>query len=134
ARIAVDRILFSSGTATLTPEGQSQVARVIAFLQETPAIQMALTPIVSGQDVTALKQRGLEAELARIAGPRLAPDEAVAQLFKSRFPDRRVPDAPDAMRAALLDSEPIPPTATSELAGHPRETLRALPTHPAIRA
>src|SRR5262249_37018497 len=83
---------------------------------------------------TALKQRGLEAELARIAGPRLAPDEAVAQLFKSRVPDRRVPDAPDAMRAALLDSEPIPPTATSELAGQRVETVRAVAKRAGIDA
>jgi hypothetical protein len=134
-RIQVDPIIFPAGTATLTAEGQEQVTRVAAFLQQAAELRMALTPIVSAPDLATLKRHALDAEIERVTGQRrLAPDAAVAHLFKTRFPDRPVPDGPGPMRAALLESEPIPPTAASELAAQRLDAVRATMKRAGIEA
>ena len=126
-RIEVNPVVFVAGTATLTPESQEQVGRVIAFLQQTPEMRMALTPIVAAADVAELKRRALDAEIARVTGqPRIGADEAMQRLFKSRFPDRPVPDALGPMRTALLETETIQPLATSELAAQRLEAVRTM--------
>jgi hypothetical protein len=50
-RIDVDPLPFEPGTAELTPEGQARVARVAAFLDRLPEVKMALTPVISANDV-----------------------------------------------------------------------------------
>jgi len=55
-RIDVDPIPFASGQATLTPEAREQIARIAAFLERSPEVGMALTPIVSSRDRAALAE------------------------------------------------------------------------------
>jgi hypothetical protein len=58
----------------------------------------------------------------------LAPNAAIARLFQERFPGRQLPEAPDAIRAALLESEPASPTAASGLGLQRVEAVRQLLT------
>ena len=80
-RIEVDPIPFQPGVATLTPEAQEQVARRgIPGAAARPAL--ALTPVVSSQDLAALEEKGLL--LADLAARRL---EAVREGIKKAGAD-----------------------------------------------
>ncbi|HEV8441769.1 MAG TPA: DUF748 domain-containing protein [Methylomirabilota bacterium] len=126
-RIEVDPIPFEPGTATVSPEGQEQVTRVAAFLEQTPEARIALTPVVSSSDLAALKRRTLDAAVERAAREaRVSPDEAAIRLFKQRFAERSVPGAPDAVRAALVESEAAPAAAASTLAAERLDAVRAM--------
>jgi len=72
-RIDVDPIPFASGQATLTPEAREQLARVAAFLEQTPDVRMALTPVVSSRDRAALAEASGSAapDLPALAARRL---------------------------------------------------------------
>jgi hypothetical protein len=59
-RVDVDPIPFAPGSATLAPDAQEQVARLAAFLDQVPAVRLALTPVVSSQDRAALEEKAQE--------------------------------------------------------------------------
>jgi hypothetical protein len=124
-RIEVDPVPFEPGTSTLTAEGQAQATRLGAFLEELPEVRLALTPVVSPQDVTELKRRTLEMTVDRVARERrLSREAAATRLFEQAFPDRRAPDSLEATLSALLEREPAPTSEVPELAGRRLEALR----------
>jgi len=124
-RIDVDPIGFEPGTAIPTPEGQQQLTRLVAFLDQTPESRLTPTAVISGRDVAAAKQPAVDAAIHRAAREgRISPDEAAARLFQERFPQRPLPETTDAIRAALLEGE----TSTADLstlATKRLETVRA---------
>src|SRR5262249_27159383 len=124
-RIEVDPITFQPGAATLAPEGQEQVTRLVTFLEHLPEVRMALTPVVSPADITAVKRQTVDAAIASAArASGVSPDEAAARLLKERLPAGPVPNAPDAVRAALVESEPAQPAMASGLAAQRVKTVR----------
>jgi hypothetical protein len=125
-RIEVDPIPFEPGTANPTPDGREQVTRLVAFLEQTPDVRMALTPVVSSRDLAEMRRPAVETAIERVAREaRISSEDAAARLFKERFPQRPLPDTPDAIRAALVEGEPAPPAATvAALADKRVETVR----------
>jgi len=124
-RIEVDPIQFEPGTATPTAEGQQQLTRLVAFLDQTPEARLMATPVVSSRDVAAMKQPAVDAAIDRVArDARLSPDEAAARVFQERFPHPPLPATPDAIRAALLEGE-MSSDAVSSLAAKRMESVRA---------
>src|SRR5207249_3566748 len=76
-RIEVDPIQFEPGTAKPTPEGQEQVTRLVAFLDQTPETRLTATAVVSRRDLAALKQPGLDKRIERVArAAKIPPDAA----------------------------------------------------------
>ncbi|HZA41113.1 MAG TPA: DUF748 domain-containing protein [Actinomycetota bacterium] len=126
-QIEVDPIPFESGTARLTPEGHTRVAAVTAFLQQLPAMKLALTPLISSDDVGQLRRQLLEATIDDLArAGRLSRQDAVTRLFVQRLPDQPVPGTPEATFEALLAREPRPTSeAVAELAARRVEAVRA---------
>jgi hypothetical protein len=107
--IEVDPIPFEPGTAAPTEEGQARIGRVVAFLEQVPAVKMALTPTISAQDIAALRRRTRDTAIDRLAREeRLSHDQAAARLYARQF-GRPAPEQPDATLAALLERVP-PPT------------------------
>ncbi|HKZ04530.1 MAG TPA: DUF748 domain-containing protein [Methylomirabilota bacterium] len=107
--VDVEPVRFPPGSATLTPDGREQVARLAAFLAQVPDIRLSLTPMLSAGDraavdgsagLPALGRRRLEAVREGITeaggdGDRLkaaAPAES--------------PSQEGAIQVALLDPEP----------------------------
>lgn len=124
--IQVDPVPFEPGTAALTAQGQARVARLVAFLDQLPAVSMTLTPVVSPRDVDALRRRTLEATIDGAAREgRVSRADAVARLFAQQFPGQPVPDEPEAIFAALLERVPSPTAEVSELTAQRLETVRA---------
>jgi len=123
--VRVDPIRFEPGTDVLAAEGQEQATRVGAFLRELPEMRLAAQPVVTARDLDAIRQRSLDAALQKAARPGESADAAAARLFAARFPDQRAPEPTAGMRAALLESEPVPPTAAAELAEKRLDRVRA---------
>jgi len=124
-RIEVDPIPFEPGTATPTPDGQEQVTRLVAFLDQMPETRLTATAVVSRRDRAAMKQLAVDAVIERVArDARISPDEAATRVFQERYPRQPVPETPDAVRAALLEGEP-PAEAVSTLADKRLEAVRA---------
>src|SRR5262249_22983036 len=66
-RIDINPIPFETGTAKPTAEGQEQVTRLTAFMNQMPEVGLTLTPVVSSRDLAKLKQPALDAAIARLA-------------------------------------------------------------------
>jgi Domain of Unknown Function (DUF748) len=125
-RIQVDPVTFEPGTATLTPQGEGRVGRLVAFLDQLPDVTLALTPIVSPRDAQEMRRRTVEAALDRAAHQdRSSRDEAAARLFAQHFPGQRPPDSPAATLAALQERLPLPTAELPELAAQRLQTVRA---------
>jgi hypothetical protein len=125
-RIQVDPVTFEPGTATLTQQGEGQVERLVAFLDQLPDTRLALTPIVSPQDAEALRRTKLEAAIDRTARQeRLSRDQAIARLFAQQRPGQPVPDDPAATLKALLKRLPLPTGELSDIGGRRLAAVRA---------
>src|SRR5262249_39738270 len=123
-RIDVDPIPFAPGQATLTPDTKEQVSGVAAFLNQAPAVRMALTPVVSARDRAALGKKTLDTEIERVArAQKLSPEEAMAGLFKERFPEQPLPSSEEAIADALA-SNGAAHSDVSDLAARRLEAVR----------
>jgi hypothetical protein len=126
-RIEVDPILFEPGAATPTPGGREQLTRLVAFLEQTPEVRMALTPVVSSRDLAEMRRPALETAIERVAREaRISSEDAAVRLFKERFPRRPLPDTPDAVRAGLMESEAVPAATAATLADKRVEGVREM--------
>src|SRR6267142_2258002 len=125
-RIEIDPIRFEPSTSTPTPEGQEQLTRLVAFLDQTPETRLTATAVVSRRDLAAMKQPDIDAAICRAArDARISPEAAAARLFQERFPGQPLPETSDAVRAALLDGQTPPADAVSTLADKRLELVRA---------
>jgi hypothetical protein len=85
-RVDVDPIPFPPGKATLLPDAREQVARVAAFLEQVPAVRLALKPVISPRDRAAFGQRALDGSTpAALAGNERALAPEVADLAARRL-------------------------------------------------
>jgi hypothetical protein len=124
-RVEVDGIRFQPGTAVPTSDGQAQLARVAAFLEQMTEVRMALAPVVSSRDREELWRLGVRASIDRLAREaQIEPKAAAARLFKQRFPDRLPPESDDGLLAALTESPPALPAEASALAAGRLESVR----------
>jgi uncharacterized protein involved in outer membrane biogenesis len=124
-RVEIDPIRFEPGTSTPTPEGQEQLTRLVAFLDQTPETRLTATALVSRRDVAALKRPDVDAIIGKTAREaRISAEEAAARLFQQRFPGQPLPESADAVRAALVEGE-VSPADVSTLAGKRLEVVRA---------
>jgi hypothetical protein len=125
-RIDVDPVAFEPGTATPTAEGLTQASRLATFLEQLPEVRMTLTPVVSSQDVIAIKRRTVETTVDRVAREaRLSREAAAGRLFEEAFPGRPAPDSLDTLLGVLVEQQPAPASAISELAAHRLDVVRA---------
>ena len=89
-RVDVDPIPFAPGSAALAPEAQEQVTRLAAFLEQVPAVRLALMPVVSSRDRAALEEKARESA----GGP----------LREKKTPAESVTAPTEATRAGAVDT------------------------------
>ena len=104
-KIQVDPVTFEPGTADLTADGRARIGKLTAFLEQLPAVRMALTPVVSSRDVAAIKQKLVETRVAREARP---------SAEGSALP-----------LATLVERTPVPASAVTDLGTRRLEVVRA---------
>jgi outer membrane protein OmpA-like peptidoglycan-associated protein len=111
-RIEVDPLPFEADTAELTPEGQARVARVAAFLDRLPEVKMALTPVISANDVKDLKQDAV------VPAAAVTPEPVPSS---SKLAERRVDVVRSTLKQAGIDTarlEVKKPVQQNDVEGH----------------
>jgi hypothetical protein len=130
ARIETVRIwpvYFEAGTARFSRGFDEHAERLASFLRDAPGVALAMKPILTVDDIAALKREVVRRRIdgaAREAGQAGA-EPAAARLFTERFPGRPVPAGLDAIVAELARAEPNPETATKALVAQRMETTRS---------
>lgn len=131
--IQVDPISFQPGTPIPTPEGQSQLKRLVDFLEQLPEVRMTLAAVVTARDLEEIRRQTIEATIDHLARQASIPQKAAAaRLFRQFVPDRQPPDTLDATIAALLQREPALPGEVAGLASRRLEAVRAVTTQAGI--
>ena len=121
-RVEVDPLPFEPGTAELTPEGRTRVTRVVAFLEQLPAIRLALRPVVSAGDLAAIQRRATataSAERPAASDGAALPRAVVVErpVAASAMPDlakQRLETVRAAFKQAGIDSARFTETAVAE--------------------
>ena len=125
ADIEIDPVPFTVGGDELTPDAAERVARIAAFMNERPDVQMILTPAVSLGDVERLKAEQIRTRIAELASQqKLSERDAAAQLYAERYPKHEPPDDIDAIVTALREVEPPPAEAAYRLAKRRVDAIR----------
>jgi hypothetical protein len=124
--IEIEPIRFEPGADTLTQDGVTQLTHVAAFLEQLPDARLTATPVVTSRDAIALKLRALDAAVEQTAkAGGLSSAQALARLYAERFPKAPPPSSDEAMRATLLEQQPVPTSELTDLATRRVQQMRA---------
>ena len=136
-QIEIDPIHFEEGAATPTPEGQEQLSRLVAFLDQTPATRLIATAVMSRSDLNAMNEPTFDSKaVSTLAGKRL--DLVRTTVKKAGIDDsrlleaKRIDSGDDVAPAVKLDlAEPESPgragRRTSEPLRSPAQVADAEP-------
>jgi uncharacterized protein involved in outer membrane biogenesis len=139
-QIEIDPVRFEDGTATPTAEGQEQLSRLVAFLDQTTATRLTATAVISRSDLNAMNEPTVDSKaVSTLAGKRL--DLVRTTVKKAGIDDSRLLEAKridsggDVAPAVKLDlAEPESPgraaRRTSEPGRSPAQVAEAEPGTP----
>jgi len=104
-QIEIDPVRFEDGTATPTAEGQEQLSRLVAFLDQTPATRLTATAVVSRSDLGAMSEPTVDSKaVATLADKRLELVRATvkkAGIDGSRLVDAKRIESGDGLAPAV---------------------------------
>ena len=130
ARVETIRIwpvYFEPGTTRFARGFDEHATRLAGFLRDAPGVALAMKPILTVDDIAALKRDVVRQRIdgaAREPGQTSA--EAVAvRLFAERFPGRPAPAGLDAIVTELAKAEPNPEAAAKALVARRMEITRS---------
>jgi hypothetical protein len=116
ASISIWPVSFEPGTTTMRRDIDKHAQRLATFMKQTPSIGFVMKPVMTVEDVDALKRDALRKQIDALAKDAGTIDAAAAKLFAERFPNRTAPAALDAVMAELAKSETLPDHALQSLA------------------
>ena len=120
-------VYFEAGTTRFTRGFDEHAARLAIFLRDAPGVALALKPILTVDDIAALKRDVVRRRIdgaTREAGQTGA-EAVAARLFAERFPGQPAPAGLDALVAELAKVEPNPEAAAKALVAQRMETTRS---------
>jgi hypothetical protein len=130
ARVETVRIwpvYFEAGTTRFTRGFDEHADRLATFLRDAPGVALALKPILTVDDIAALKRDVVRRRIdgaTREAGQTGA-EAVAARLFAERFPGQPAPAGLDALVAELAKVEPNPEAGAKALVAQRMETTRS---------
>jgi hypothetical protein len=124
--VGIDPLRFEPGSAAVGPATAQHLQRVGEFLQTSPYVRLALTPVVTDADLASLKLGAVTARIQRLQRERRIAEfsAAAARAFQERFPGRPAPKSVDEIVTLLRDAEPEPEGAARALAARRLEATR----------
>jgi len=131
ARIETVRIwpvYFEAGTTKFAPGFEQHADRLAGFLRDAPGVALAMKPILTVDDIAALKRDAVRRRIDAAAhepGQAGGPEAIAARLFAERFPDRQAPAGLEALVTELAKTEPNPDAAVKALAAQRVEATRS---------
>jgi hypothetical protein len=118
-------VSFEPGTTRFRRGFDRHAERLGTFLREAPGVALTLSPVVTLEDLAALRRAAVQARLEAGARETGQPVAAVgARLFAERFPERPAPAEPEAVLEALASAEVLPDDAVAVLAARRVEVTR----------
>ena len=116
--IVIWPVYFDPGTTRMKRGFDAHAERLATFMRQTPAIAYTLKPVMTVEDVNALKRDAVRQRLEASAREASPPDTAgaAARLFAERFPGRPVPAEPGKALDELAREAPSPDGALRALA------------------
>jgi hypothetical protein len=120
-------VYFEAGTTRFSRGFDEHAERLANFLRDAPGVALAMKPILTVDDIAALKRDVVRRRVegaAREAGQAGA-GAVAARLFAERFPGRPAPAALEAIVAELAKAEPNPEAAAKALVAQRMETTRS---------
>jgi uncharacterized protein involved in outer membrane biogenesis len=116
-------VYFEPGTVRFSQGFDRHAERLAGFLRDAPAVNLVMKPVLTVDDLAALKREAVRRRIEAAAG-QAGPDAAAARLFTERFPGRPAPGGLDAIVAELAREEPNPAEAAKALVARRMETTR----------
>jgi hypothetical protein len=122
----VDPVAFPPGSAAMGAQSHQHLQRVADFLRASPNIRLELRPVVSADDLEALKTAAVTARIQRVQRDEKLDDfaAAAAKVFAETFPGQPRPDSTDKIVERLREKATVPETAAQELASKRLEATR----------
>jgi hypothetical protein len=129
ARVETIRIwpvYFEPGTTRFSEGFDRHAERLAGFLRDAPGVTLAMKPVLTVDDIVALKREAARRRIEAAAGEagQAGADAAAARLFAERFPGRPAPGGLDAIVAELAKEEPNPDEAAKALVARRVVTTR----------
>ena len=114
--VSIWPVYFEAGTTTFAKDFDRHAERLAGFLRDAPAINLSMKPVLTVDDIAALKREAVRRRVDAAAreGEGGAP-AAAARLFAAHFPGRPLPASVDAIVSALARDEPSPDAAARAL-------------------
>jgi len=115
--IKVDPVVFSAGSAVLSPELERQTVRVGDFLRRAPYVGLTLDSVTSPADVEALKERAVAARLEKFQKEQGIADlpTALRRYYQVIVKDAQLPMTVEEQLVLLRKREPVPTGPLAEL-------------------
>jgi hypothetical protein len=131
-QVQIEPVQFEAGTPTLAPQMGEHLQRLGEFAAQSPEVRLAMTPIISNEDIASLKIQTV-IERAQAVKREIGADKiqtATTRLYVESFPDRVIPPTESARIEQLSQEEPVPFDAARRLAQERADTVReALESH-----
>jgi hypothetical protein len=118
-------VYFEPGTTRFSKGFDRHAERLAAFLRDAPGMVLAMKPVLTVDDIGALKREAVRRRIedAARAGP--PPEAVAARLFAERYPGRPAPGGMEAMVTELAKLEPSPDAAAKDLVSSRVELTRS---------
>jgi uncharacterized protein DUF748 len=129
AEVKIDPLVFDAGGGSLNATGALHLQRVADFLRASPFVRLEVHPIVTVDDVGALRAHELAVRLERLQGRRGAKtfEDAARRLYARTFPGREFPKDIEQAVTDLRERQPVADQAIAALAARRlTTTLQAL--------
>ncbi|HEX9818839.1 MAG TPA: DUF748 domain-containing protein [Methylomirabilota bacterium] len=117
--VAIEPVTFAPGSAVLTPDAAAHLQRVADFLRASPYVRLALQPVISADDLRALRAQEVTARIQREQREQglHSFEEAARHAWRTARPAGEAPpEDPQALVRALAEREPVPSEAAGRLA------------------
>jgi uncharacterized protein involved in outer membrane biogenesis len=123
---AIDPVEFDAGGASLSEAADGRIKQIGEFMRNSPAIRLALAPVISDSDVLALKTQEVTARLQRYQRDQKIGDlnTAAQRYFRQVFPNIKAPENVEGVVAVLRDGEPTPNEPAQKLSSRRVEVVR----------
>jgi hypothetical protein len=124
--VAIAPVAFPEGGAGLSPDAAAHLQRVADFLRASPYVWLALEPVISDEDLRALRVQQVTARIQALQRQAGLDDfaEAARRLWQTESGGEPVPPDPQAIVRELAQRAPVPPEAARQLAERRLEATR----------
>jgi len=125
-KLEINPVTFAPGSAVIAPSLESQMSNVAEFLNRSPNVKLALSPVLTTADADSVKVRSVNRRIEAFRREKSLPDQAAAlrAFYQQELPEAALPKTPDEQIAGLVEREQVPEQGLTELVTRRLEAVR----------